>query len=234
MFTRLAAASLFSALAGVGLGYALFHAESASELATATMMAHSEKENVVVSGRAATPTSPAPAPAVVRPLVATAPVREEAPVVAALNEKVQELERQLAIERAIRKGTEGERIEAPSNLPSRLRDEKLLLTTFNDALKAAGFPGQVSNIDCTEYPCIVFGTGFGDRDDMRALKGKLGAYEGDSFSTYGFGSSDGKKEHSFFGVAVMAPLKGPPDEAMQKRVSFRVNQMREASKPPAP
>ncbi|MBL8933031.1 MAG: hypothetical protein JNM69_00670, partial [Archangium sp.] len=182
----------------------------------------------------ATPTAPAPSPGAPSPSVAPSTPTEPEPAVVALEQKVQDLERQLSIERAIRKGTEGERIEPPANLPPRFRDEKQLLTTFNQALKNAGFPGQVSNIDCTEHPCIVFGTGFGERGDMEKLKGQLGAYENDSFSTYGFGTGDNKKEHRFFGVAVMPEMKGPPDEATAKRVSFRVNQMHEASKPPPP
>ena len=184
---------------------------------------------VVAPASATAPTkSPALAPA-----VQNAPQEPTAPALA-LETKVQDLERQLNIERAIRKGTEGERIEPPANLAPRFRDEQQLLTTFNTALKAAGFPGQVSNIDCTEHPCLVFGTGFGERGDTEKLKGQLGAYENDSFSTYGFGTGDGKKEHRFFGVAVMPETKGPPDEATQKRVTYRVNQMHEASKPTPP
>jgi hypothetical protein len=179
------------------------------------------------SGAAPATQAQAPAPSLALPSATEPP-----PIVAQLEEKVQDLERQLSIERAIRRGTEGEAVPPPSNLAPRFRDEQLLLTTFNAALKAAGFPGQVSNIDCTEHPCLVFGTGFGERGDMEKLKGQLGPYEHDSFSTYGFGTGDGKKERRFFGVAVLPESKGPPDEALQKRITFRVNQMHEASKPP--
>ncbi|MBL8921890.1 MAG: hypothetical protein JNJ54_23770 [Myxococcaceae bacterium] len=243
MNAKLAITGVLSALLGVALGYLLFHAEpppAAPVAAPEPAVAPPLK----VAAPVAAPPAPSPAAAPAAPASAAPPQMPPPalvapplpaplpPDVAALDERVRDLERQLAIERAIRRGTEGERIEPPANLAPRFRDEQQLLTTFNQALKAAGFPGQVSNIDCTEHPCIVFGTGFGDRGDMEKLKGQLGPYEEDSFSTYGFGTGDGKKEHRFFGVAVMPSSKGPPDEAVQKRVGFRVNQMHEASKPP--
>lgn len=228
---KLAVTAVSALLVGLGLGYLLFSTEPAVAPSTPERAPRSAERAVVPV--AATPVVVAPV-AAVPAAPAPAPVEVEPAAVVVLQEKVQDLERQLSIERAIRRGTEGERIEPPPNLPPRFRDEQLLLTTFNQALKQAGFPGQVSNIDCTEHPCLVFGTGFGERGDLEKLKGQLGPYENDSFSTYGFGTGDGKKEHRFFGVAVMPELKGPPDEATVKRISYRVNQMHEASKPPPP
>jgi hypothetical protein len=101
------------------------------------------------------------------------------------------------------------------------------------ALKAAGFPGQVSNIDCTEHPCLVFGTGFGRSGDMEKLKGLLGPYENDALSTYGFLSGASGAEQRSFGVAVMPKGDGPPDEAMEKRITYRVHQLYEASASPS-
>lgn len=232
--------AVVSLLAGLGLGYVLFHSEAPtldrSTVATPSVPPTQERPQVAPAAVVVPPPAPvAPAPSIVVAAAAapTAP-GEPTPVTIALEAKVQDLERQLNLERAIRKGTEGERIEPPANLAPRFRDEQQLLTTFNAALKAAGFPGQVSNIDCTEHPCLVFGTGFGERGDLEKLKGQLGPYENDSFSTYGFGTGDGKKEHRFFGVAVMPETKGPPDEATQKRITYRVNQMHEASKPTPP
>lgn len=239
---KLVITAAVSLLVGLGLGFLLFSKEAALPAAPTsrppvaavapTIVAPPTPE-AVAPERTALPAA-APVGNAASPVPSPSSPTEPEPAVVALEQKVQDLERQLSIERAIRKGTEGERIEPPANLPARFRDEKLLLTTFNQALKNAGFPGQVSNIDCTEHPCIVFGTGFGERGDLEKLKGQLGAYENDSFSTYGFGTGDGKKEHRFFGVAVMPELKGPPDEATVKRISFRVNQMHEASKPPPP
>lgn len=241
---KLAVTAVVSLLVGLGLGYLLFSSEPAPAVAAAASPTPAPVPTIVVARPAPTaaaverpsPPLPASAPVVNAPSSSPTPSAptEPEPAAVALQEKVQDLERQLSIERAIRKGTEGERIEPPANLAPRFRDETQLLTTFNQALKQAGFPGQVSNIDCTEHPCIVFGTGFGERGDLEKLKGQLGAYENDSFSTYGFGTGDGKKEHRFFGVAVMPESKGPPDEATQKRVSYRVNQMHEASKPSPP
>ena len=233
---KLAVTAVCALLVGLGLGYLLF----SSERSAVVEVPPSPQPTVRAPAPAVRPVEPvaAAAPVAVAPGAALpsapAPVEAEPAAVVVLQEKVQDLERQLSIERAIRKGTEGERIEPPANLPPRFRDEQLLLTTFNQALKQAGFPGQVSNIDCTEHPCLVFGTGFGERGDLEKIKSQLGPYENDSFSTYGFGTGDGKKEHRFFGVAVMPELKGPPDEATTKRISYRVNQMHEASKPAPP
>lgn len=247
MNAKLAVTAALSALLGLALGALLFHAEAPMSAPApdcppppAALLPPPRAEPRADAPAAPPVPAERPPPAPVAPFAlppGTAapplpPPLDPAPALAALDERVRDLERQLALERAIRKGTEGERIEPPANLAPRFRDEQQLLTTFNQALKAAGFPGQVSNIDCTEHPCIVFGTGFGERGDMEKLKGQLGPYEEDSFSTWGFGTGDGKKEHRFFGVAVMPSSKGPPDEAVQKRVSFRVNQMHEASKPP--
>ncbi len=218
-------------LVGLGLGF-LRPSRDSSVAAAPASQPPAPSTPAAASAERAAPIVLAAAPPA-RSTSATLPKPAEPnPSVVALQEKVLDLEQQLAIERAIRKSTEGERIEPPANLPPRFRDEHQLLTTFNQALKVAGFPGQVSNIDCTEHPCIVFGTGFGERGDLDKLKGQLGPYENDSFSTYGFGSADGKKEHRFFGVAVMPELKQQPDDATVKRIGFRVNQMREASKPP--
>jgi hypothetical protein len=236
MNVRLLVTAAVSLLAGLALGFLLFSGEAPKE---AQPLARSPPpsrvpapiERALVAPAVATaplPVASNPAPAA--PNAPNAPV-DPTPATLALEAKVQDLERQLNLERAIRKGTEGERIEPPANLAPRFRDEQQLVTTFNAALKAAGFPGQVSNIDCTEHPCLVFGTGFGERGDLEKLKGQLGPYEHDSFSTYGFGTGDGKREHRFFGVAVMPEMKGPPDEETQKRITFRVNQMHEASKP---
>ena len=241
---RLLVTAAVSLLAGLGLGFLLFSGEVPKE---AEPLARSSPpptrvpapiERALVAPAVVTaplPVASNPAPAVPKapdaPNAPNAPA-DPTPSALALEAKVQDLERQLNLERAIRKGTEGERIEPPANLAPRFRDEQQLVTTFNAALKAAGFPGQVSNIDCTEHPCLVFGTGFGERGDLEKLKGQLGPYEHDSVSTYGFGTGDGKREHRFFGLAVMPEMKGPPDEAMQKRITYRVNQMHEASKPP--
>ncbi len=153
-------------------------------------------------------------------------------VVTTLEAKVQDLERQLAIEKQLRVGVEGVRVEPPKNLPKRFRDEKQLLDTFNSALKSAGFAGaEVENIDCTEHPCIVFGHGFGESTDMARLKPFLGDYQKDEFSIIGYVNGEGPTAKRFFGVAVM-PDEG--DDSLGRRINHRVSQMYEVSKPARP
>jgi hypothetical protein len=148
-----------------------------------------------------------------------------------LQAKVAELERQLAVEHQLRVGTEGEQITPPANLPARFRNEKQLLDTFNAALKAAGFAeAQVENIDCTEHPCIVYGRGFGAREDVDRLKPHLGAYQHDGLSTFGFANGEGANLTRFFGMAVM-PDGDDRTDALHRRLNHRVQQMYEVSKP---
>lgn len=174
------------------------------------------------------------------PVAVASPVAPQAPAVrsgddelVALKAQVAQLQAQVELEQKMRRSVEGEQVPVPAGLPARFRDEKQLLTAFNAALTQAGFQSaQVTSIDCSEHPCIVFGTGFGARSDMEKLQAApaMSAYAKDSFGTFGF--QRGKDEASrFFGVAVM-PADGESPEEVQKRMAWRVKQMEEASRPP--
>lgn len=228
-----AAVSLFL---GLALGWLAFHGDPVVqnvETNTVEPIAVPGKTVVLeVPSTSSPPPLPAVAPAAL-PSIAGPPhlaVNEE---VVALRARVAELEANLEVERVLRKGTEGEKVPVPPGLPARLRDEKLLVSSFNAALKEAGFPGQVSNVDCSEHPCIVFGTGFGDRGDLEKLLPTSGfsPYAKDSTSTFGFmRGPDSDPANRFFGVAMMPPGSEPADE-LKKRIAFRVHQMEEVSRP---
>lgn len=153
--------------------------------------------------------------------------------IAALEAEVRRLTALLEAREQDRLAAEGQALARPPGLPARLVDERALVTNFNAALKEAGFPGQVTNVDCAEYPCIVYGTGFGAKGDMERLQetGAFSAYAKDGAMTYGF-QRGGSADERFFGVA-MLPKGDEPSEALKKRVGFRVRQMEEVSRPPA-
>lgn len=231
------AASAISLMLGLGIGYLAFHNEPLVQTVETNTV---KTVQVAVPGKTIVVGAPFPPPAAAAPSSPT-PLAPEQEVVA-LRAKVLELESVLKTELEIRKGAEGEKLPFPAGLPARLRDEKLLVTSFNAALKEAGFPNaQVSNVDCTEHPCIVFGTGFGDREDFDKLTSTSGfaPYAKDSMSTFGFmrgadfSDKAGKGDPSsrFFGVALM-PEGTQPSEEISKRIAYRVRQMEEASRPP--
>ena len=238
---KIIAAAAVSLLVGLGLGYLAFHNDPLVERVETntvnTIAVPTPGKTVVIEVPAAVPVAKQE-PAVAPPSSAPPSPRPEQEVVT-LRAKVQELEAALKIEAELRKGIEGEKVPVPAGLPARLRDEKLLVSSFNTALKEAGFPGQVSNVDCSEHPCIVFGNGFGDRGDLEKLLPTSGfaPYAKDSMSTFGFMRGAGYPPAAetdpgtrFFGVAVMPP-GAEPSEELRKRIAFRVHQMEEVSRP---
>lgn len=238
---KLVLTAAVSGLLGLGLGWLAFHAEpvvSHVETRVPQVIERAGAEQVrVVEGPSRTVVPAAPgagsgsAPSVNAPTAANTTAAE----VAALQQRVAQLEASLESKLKARRMTEGAPVEVPAGLPPRFRDEQQLVSTFNAALEEAGFPGQVSNVDCSEHPCIVFGSGFGDRDDMAKLlpTSAMTAYAKDSMSTFGFmRGPDRDPANRFFGVAVM-PADGEPSEELRKRIAFRVRQMEEVSRPPA-
>lgn len=237
---RLIATSVISLLVGLGLGWLAFHQErsvsaevvapaSTAPVAAPVREAAPAKPPVPLV-HAATEASPAATPPTSAPAPASAPGEVER-----LRARVTQLEATLESELKLRRSTEGAEVPVPAGLAPRFRDEQQLVSTFNAALKEAGFPGQVTSVDCSEHPCIVFGTGFGDRGDMEKLTSTpaFATYAKDSFPTFGFQrGKDATTAERFFGVAVLPATGEPPAEDLGKRIAFRVRQMEEASRPP--
>ena len=239
---RLLLASALSLLAGLGLGWLAFHADPVVQTVETHIPVVNERvvvQQAVARDAPAANALPSPEPQRAPPSAPPAPGTPPPPTaeVTRLQERIAQLEAQLETELKVRRANEGAPIRVPAGLPGRLRDEQQLVATFNAALKEAGFKGQVSNVDCSEHPCIVFGTGFGDRGDMEKLSATpaFSAYAKDSLSTFGFGrGKDNDPANRFFGVAVLPGQNGPPAEDLNKRIAFRVRQMEEVSRPPPP
>ena len=108
-------------------------------------------------------------------------------------------------------------------------------TSVEAALKQAGFPGaQVSSVDCTEYPCIVYADGVGGRDDAAKLlkSPALADYKDDSkFTSCTSGSTKGGPDRRSCGISFT-----PKDDDAQrrsdlaKRMRYRAEQMAETLK----
>lgn len=238
---RLVMTAAVSLMVGLGLGWLAFHAdpvvqnvETRVEVPGAPAAAPSSVkvlERTVVAPPGPVAATPAPTSPAANAPVASAPPSDE---LTQLRARVTQLEGALENELKSKRANEGAPIAVPAGLDPRLRDEKQLVSTFNAALKEAGFPGQVTSVDCSEHPCIVFGNGFGDRGDMEKLQGTsaFGPYSKDSMSTFGFmRGQDNNPMNRFFGVAVMPTSNEPPDAETNKRIAFRVRQMEEVSRP---
>lgn len=237
-------ASALSFLFGLGLGWATFHGDVVVRTVEVTAAKPVAAPGPGASAALEVPTKPPdpaaratpPAPTAVSPSAAPPPTSEAVrdQEVLSLRAKVAQLEAALGTEVKLRAGTEGERVPVPAGLAPRLRDEKQLVSAFNAALKEAGFKGEVSSVDCSEHPCLVFGNGFGGRGDLEKLLPTSGfaAYAKDSMSTYGFQRGPDEKDPAsrFFGVAVM-PSDSESSDELKKRIEFRVRQMEQASRP---
>lgn len=232
---KLALASAVSLLVGLGLGWLAFSAAPVVQTIEQPVVERvevpaAEKVRVIekVVNAPIVPLAPAaPPPTAASP--ATPPPDAE---LVALRARVEALQAQLESELKLRRATEGAPMRAPDGLAKRFTDEQQLVATFNAAFKEAGFDkAQVSNVDCSEYPCIVFGNGFGERDDMpKLLKApSMGEYVDDRTSTWGF-SRTADPASRFFAVA-LTPKGAERDEALDKRIDFRVRQMEEVSRP---
>lgn len=238
---KLVVTAMASLLVGLGLGWLAFHSDPVVQTVetpgAVQVVERAAQPQVRVFEKTVTvPAAETPAPATsggVAPTSAPVPPSAE---VAQLQGRIAQLEAALENELKVRRASEGAAIDVPPGLDPRFRDEKQLVSTFNAALKEAGFPGQVSSVDCSEHPCIVFGTGFGERNDMEKLTATsaFAPYAKDGLATYGFMRGKDDAASRFFGVAVMPNESGePPSESLSKRISFRVRQMEEVSRPPA-
>lgn len=237
---KLALASALSLLVGLGLGWLAFSAPPVVQTIEQPVVQRVEvaaPEKVKVIERDVPGVQPAPiaaaAPSAAQPAMPAPESRDSE--LNALRAQVEQLKGQLETELKIRRATEGAPIRAPAGVDERFTNEKRLVETFNKALKEAGFDkAQVSNVDCSEYPCIVFGNGFGERDDIPKLmkSSAMSDYRDDHTSSWGF-SRSGDPASRFFAIAV-TPKGSERDEAMEKRINFRVQQMEEVSRPPPP
>jgi hypothetical protein len=110
-----------------------------------------------------------------------------------------------------------EPLTPPANLPDRFK-QATLVSAVQDAIHGINPKAEVTSVDCTEYPCIVYGTGLTvpqaqslrDASALQQYAGDHGALgvAGDTFSVFFMPKDD----------------SNPPD-AVARRMSNRTTEM---------
>jgi hypothetical protein len=86
-----------------------------------------------------------------------------------LREQLRTAVETLTAERQEQETRAGEQVPWPGQLSPAYREDGLR-TNFMEAIRASGLAGEVKSIDCTEFPCVVYGEAAtpGDRDAAEA------------------------------------------------------------------
>lgn len=137
-----------------------------------------------------------------------------------------------AEEESYREQVEGRPVPRPQDLPERFAQDELR-TRVTDALREAGFEGaEITSIDCTEHPCLVYGEGTGDREEFdRLVKApSFAPYGEDSRQAFGWRSRDGDGGPGVqrFGLALFGKADAEAGGAeLRKRIQHRSRQLAE-------
>jgi ferric-dicitrate binding protein FerR (iron transport regulator) len=153
---------------------------------------------------------------------------------ARLRAMVERREEELALLDAEHKERDGEPLPFPADLPPRF-SQAALLSSITAAFKDSGIAGDVTAIDCAEYPCIVWGETQVDTSTLTEQLGKssaFAAYADDGKHVRGWGSGKGNSE--LFAMTLTPntpPLTDEQKTALNKRVRARAEAGFEANKP---
>jgi hypothetical protein len=140
----------------------------------------------------------------------------------ALVARVHALEQELALAKDHLVEVGGKPLQEPPDLPDRFK-QQVLLDAVRGAFREVNPKAEVTSIDCTEYPCIAYGSGL-TMDQLHAL-GKTSAlqvYRDDDVSQLVINGT----------VAVLATPKNDPNvgDDAQQRILMRLHQMSVANK----
>ena len=137
--------------------------------------------------------------------------------VAAMEARVHELELQVLETKALVDATAGKVAKAPAGLPERFKQPELQ-SALRLAFKQVNSSAQLTDVDCSEYPCIAIGNGIAT-SQLAALKATpaLQPYLQDDLSLFVW------DDH----VAVIAAPKGDPALGAdgEQRILTRFHQM---------
>ena len=167
--------------------------------------------------------APGPSPVSPHPLPpdAHAAVDTASPQIAKLRARIDELDRQLASAKADLASNTAP-LTPPDALPERF-SQSALVAAATSALRESGSKAELSTVDCTEYPCIVYFRGLSTQADVDALK-RTAAYQpyaSDHSYTLGRSGPDGP-----YDAMVEIPRSDPhPRNEMGDRLKFRLGQM---------
>lgn len=145
-----------------------------------------------------------------------------------------ELEQQIQIERQLRLQSEGSEPEPPPVLAERFQSAALRGAVAKALLELGG--GEVTSVDCTEYPCVVYGelSGVKEMEKLRDATAFDGYSEDhrDVFSwTTGMRRGNGQPARTFFGIA-LHPTHADGRGDVRRRLEYRTREMWEAYRPP--
>lgn len=160
-------------------------------------------------------------------------VREYEAEVKRLRSEVQRLEGQVKNAEAAQHEAEGRPIAFPEG-KEQATEQQALLSTLQAALAAEGLDGEVSAVDCSEYPCIAHGKIAGVHDDdlnaaVASAKQKLGGLPYAAFNRF-VDDKDPQKSQTTFSISLY-PEGLPEDEQqnLNKRLRARKNAYVDAS-----
>lgn len=154
----------------------------------------------------------------------------------ALRTRVRDLEQ----ERRALLGEPNHRPDDATPLPPRFSSDALS-EAFRGALRAEGVEGDVEGVDCSEYPCIVFGRLSGDEEDVEELEraSSLAPYQDDVLTLLlwavsaqeGDGRPGRAQETALFAIAYTAREDSSGDD---RRIRARVMEVWNSDRPRRP
>ncbi|MEZ4464033.1 MAG: hypothetical protein R3F43_05785 [bacterium] len=152
----------------------------------------------------------------------------------ALQREVESVRALAAEEQARRIEVEGEPPAWPAEMPPAYSADALR-QNFTAALREAGYDGEVTEVDCTEYPCIVYGK-LNDHDGtelhqlMEAEALKVYGQGANNTSAWGGTKKDARGQHdeAVFGIAVHPRRTTLASLQITKRLTHRHQQFWEA------
>ncbi len=147
---------------------------------------------------------------------------------------VEELEQMLSASDENGGGIDYPPVDAPVGLEARFR-ERALLEAFRRAASDEAHDVEIASVDCTEYPCIIYGHVRDEEDVLEAFLAAPGfeAYrEGAATMTFSWGDArlpEIEEPRRYFG-AVFFPQSDEDQrrEKIRGRLRFRSQQMWEA------
>lgn len=157
--------------------------------------------------------------------------------VASLSQVLQSMDARMAVMSAKLESYEKERVsregmpvQKPANLDPRF-EQQPMQKAIEAAIKEMDFVGaDITSVDCSEYPCIIYGQGMGARGDLKKLgqAKALEPYAKDHGWGWGWNGAAGDGGNvNYFGMTYIPSKSLSEDE--KKRLDFRFREMRTAT-----
>lgn len=115
----------------------------------------------------------------------------------------------------------------PPGTPMRFRDDQVF-DALNRVLPTINANAKITTVDCDEYPCLVYGTGFGTAKEASALRtsDEMRDYATDRTQVFGWGGDGGDGSQSEFAIAIYPQPESEGDDPVD-RLHTRVQKFRD-------